>query len=123
VTMPGKGLYVERLELALFAAAGPGSEELQAVLGKTTYDVYLNEQMYWKNIPARIWTYHIGGYQVIKKWLSYRERSLLGRSLTPDEAREVTSTARRIAGIVVLEPALNANYAKTVEQVYDGPGI
>jgi hypothetical protein len=34
-----------------------------------------------------------GGYQVIKKWLSYREHKLLGRPLTTDEAREVMNIA------------------------------
>lgn len=126
VTMPGKGWHLERpyseQELALFAAAGPDGEELLALLGRTTYDVYLNEHLYWKNIPARIWQYHIGGYQVIKKWLSYREHSVLGRPLTSDEAREVTGTARRIAGIVMLEPELNTSYGKTLEYVYRWPG-
>lgn len=31
----------------------------------------------------------LGGYQVLKKWLSYREESLLGRPLTRDEAQDV----------------------------------
>ena len=74
-----------------------------------TCDVYLNEVAYWRNIPAKVWGYYIGGYQVIKKWLSYREKTLLGRSLTQDEAREVTHMARALAAIVILEPALNAN--------------
>jgi hypothetical protein len=30
--------------------------------------------------------YTLGGYQVIKKWLSYRERAVLRRALKPDEA-------------------------------------
>lgn len=45
-----------------------------------------------------------------KKWLSYRERSLLGRDLSKDEPREVMNMARRIAAILLLEPALDANY-------------
>ena len=65
-----------------------------------------------------MWEYTIGGYQVIKKWLSYRERERLGRSLTPDEAREVTAMARRIAAIVLLEPALDANYTMVKESTY-----
>ena len=55
--------------------------------------------------------YTIGGYQVIKKWLSYRERALLGRGLQSDELVEVTNIARRIATLLMLEPALDANYA------------
>jgi Type ISP C-terminal specificity domain len=73
-------------------------------------NVYLNDTAYWRNIPANVWDYTIGGYQVIKKWLSYREHGLLGRALTADEAREVTHMARRIAAIVLLYPALDTNY-------------
>jgi hypothetical protein len=38
-------------------------------------------------LVTRVWDYTIGGYQVIKKWLSYREHKLLVRPLTTDEAR------------------------------------
>ena len=50
------------------------------------YDVSLNDVAYWRCVPARVWTYTIGGYQVMKKWLSYRERPLLGRDLKVEEA-------------------------------------
>jgi hypothetical protein len=74
------------------------------------YDIYLNDVACWKNVPANVWDYTIGGYQVIKKWLSYREKALLGRRLTLDEVHEVTNMARRIAAILLLQPALDANY-------------
>ena len=45
-----------------------------------------------------------------KKWLSYREHELLGRALTVEEARYVTEVARRITAILLLGPALDANY-------------
>jgi len=70
---------------------------------------------------VRVWDYTIGGYQVIKKWLSYREREQLGRALTPDEAREVMNIARRIAAILLLEPALNANYESVKASCYRWP--
>ena len=92
-----------------------------AHLDERTCDVYLNDVAYWKNIPARVWDYTIGGYQVIKKRLSYREFELLGRPLTPDEAREVMNIARRIAAIVLLEPALNANYQRVKADTYNWP--
>lgn len=75
-------------------------------------DVYLNDTTYWANIPLTVWQYTIGGYQVIKKWLSYREFALLGRPLTLDEVREVSGIARRIAAILALEAALDASYAQ-----------
>jgi hypothetical protein len=48
---------------------------------------------------------------VIKKWLSYREKPLPGRALRPEEVREVTPIARRIAAILPLERELDAGYA------------
>src|SRR5205807_2254913 len=103
------------------ALVGLSTEEACGHLGESTCDVYLNDVAYWKNIPARVWEYTIGGYQVIKKWLSYRELELLGRPLTPDEAREVMNMARRIAAIVLLEPALDANYQAVKEATYAWP--
>ncbi len=61
-------------------------------------------------MPRHVWEYTIGGYQVMKKWLSYREQKLLGRPLQPDEVRSFTEIARRIAVIILLEPELDANY-------------
>lgn len=85
-------------------------------LGNRTVDVYLNDTAYWRNIPLPVWEYTIGGYQVIKKWLSYREFALLGRALTLDEVREVQNIARRITAILLLEPVLDANYADVLKQ-------
>ena len=62
-------------------------------------------------MPLAVWEYTIGGYQVIKKWLSYREFSVLGRALKTDEVREVSYMARRIAALIALQPQLDANYA------------
>jgi hypothetical protein len=89
------------------------------LLGLTTRDIYLNEIAYWKNIPERVWDYTIGGYQVIKKWLSYREEPLLGRPLKREEVQEVSYIARRIAAILLLEPALNANYEAVKQATYN----
>jgi hypothetical protein len=57
-----------------------------------------------------VWKYTISGYQVIKKWLSYREKPLLGRGLTVVEVRTVTETARRIAALLALQAELDENY-------------
>ena len=64
-------------------------------LGETTFDVYLNDRAYWRNVPAAVWNYKLGGYQVLKKWLSYRERPILARPLLPEEVQHFTDTTRR----------------------------
>ena len=118
--MPGKGRIVARpydkAELDAIAdaakARGLSPEQALALLGPDTRDVYLNDKAYWSNVPANVWEYFIGGYQVIKKWLSYREQELLGRALSADEAREVMNMTRRLAAIVLMQPALDENYRK-----------
>lgn len=122
VTMPGHGRIVERAytpeELGALAdgakALGLTLNSLLDLLGTTTLDVLLNGVAQWQNVPARVWAYTLGGYQVVKKWLSYRERALLGRDLIPDEARYVTEMVRRIAAILLLGPALDESYTRVV---------
>jgi hypothetical protein len=53
----------------------------------------------------------LGGYQVLKRWLSYREEVLLGRPLRETEARYFAQVVRRITAILLLSPALDASYA------------
>ena len=97
--MPGRGRVVER----------PYTGEERAAMGNaasapgdTTFDIHLNDRAYWRNVPATVWNYKLSGYQVLKKWLSYRERGVLGRALRLEEAQHFTDTARRIAAILVL---------------------
>ncbi len=95
--MPGQGRVHERAyaeqERAALGDALPA-------LGATTYDVHLNDRAYWRNVPAAVWNYKLGGYQVLKKWLSYREERVLGRPLRLEEVRHFTDAARRIAAIL-----------------------
>ncbi len=93
-------------------------QQALALLGEETYDVYLNDHVFWKNIPVRVWDYTIGGYQVIKKWLSYREAKLLGRAITPEEAHFVRDMVRRLTALRLLEPQLDSNYAAAKSATY-----
>ena len=95
--MPGQGRTVER---GYTAAEREALGDAAGTLGNATYDVYLNANAYWCNVPANVWNYKLGGYQVLKMWLSYRESKVLGRSLMPEEVQHFTDTARRIATIL-----------------------
>ena len=97
--MPGQGRIVER---AYTEEEREALGDLRSVLGEKAFDVYLNERALWRCVPAAVWNYKLGGYQVLKKWLSYRERDILGRPLKPEEVQHFTDTARRIAGILML---------------------
>ena len=97
--MPGQGRVVERAYTTVERdALGDATD----ALGGTTFDVYLNERALWRNVPAAVWGYKLGGYQVLKKWLSYRERDVLGRALSPQEVFHFAKAARRIGAISLL---------------------
>ena len=97
--MPGTGRAVER---PYTAAEREALGDAVGVLWDATVDVYLNGNARWSNVPAAVWNYKLGGYQVLKKWLSYREHKVLGRNMRPEEVRHFTDTARRIAAILML---------------------
>jgi hypothetical protein len=98
VTMPGRGKLIRRDHGAC--------------------DIFLNDDAFWRNVPETVWSYTIGGYQVIKKWLSYREKPLLGRGLTSDEVRYVTEMARRLTALVALQSSLDDNYRNVIRTTY-----
>jgi Type ISP C-terminal specificity domain len=125
--MPGRGRLAERpwtpderKKLAILEASQSLTlEAALTLLGETCVDIYLNaapsddqtgQSVFWSAIPIHVWNYTLGGYQVLKKWLSYREHTLLGRPLHEDEARYFAQVARRIAAILLLGPALDASY-------------
>ena len=97
--MPGQGRVVERPYTADERAALGGAA---VTLGETTLDIHMNDRAYWRNVPSAVWGYKLGGYQVLKKWLSYRERKVLDRPLSPEEVQHFADTARRIAAILML---------------------
>ncbi len=128
VTMPGRGKLFrhersakERTELAQgLTALGISEEVAMARLGAAVVDVYLNDRCAWTNVPEKVWEFYIGGYQVMKKWLSYREHSFLKRPLTLGEAEEVQAMARRLTALCLLQPDLDANYLKVKSATWQG---
>ena len=83
--------------------------------------VFLNDSAYWRNVPRRVWDYTLGGCQVLKKWLSYREQAILGRPLTVDEVGYITQVIRRSAALVLVGPELDANYRRVKAATYAWP--
>ncbi len=45
--------------------------------------VFINATQYFADVPAAVWEFHIGGYQVCQKWLKDRK----GRALSYDDLR------------------------------------
>lgn len=100
VVMPGRGMVERR-----------ASTQDELSLGDHTNDIFANTGALWRHVPRCAWDYTLGGYQVLKKWLSYREQDLLGRPLSLDEIKSFSAVARRITALTMLSPSLETNYA------------
>jgi hypothetical protein len=111
--MPGAGKY------DVHERAATDSEGLTDVdrdaLGEQVLDIYLNDHARWRGVPGAAWDYKIGGFQVLRKWLSYRDKRVLGRDLTTDEARAFTTITRRLTALVLLGPNLDTNYLQAAD--------
>ena len=76
-------------------------EAVMPGLGRVEQRPYTEEELAaLGSVPAAVWSYKLGGYHVLKKWLSYREHGVLGRTLKLDEVQHLTDTARRIVAIL-----------------------
>jgi hypothetical protein len=134
IVMPGRGLLKNRdyspaeLENLDKDAKYHGLDRATALslIGAKTFDVFLNTDVCWKNVPELVWNYLLGGHQPLKKWLSYREKDILGRALFVDEASYFSEMVRRITTILLLSKKLDANYdackSNAIEWTDEGAG-
>jgi len=57
------------------------------------------------------WTYELGGYPVIKKWLAYRDNGRRpNTALSISESEHLQSMVRRIAALLALRDQLDVLY-------------
>jgi len=82
--------------------------------GERTGDLFLNGQAHFAHVPEAVWTYQLGGYPVLKKWLGYRQADRRGgKPLTEAERRWLRQMIQRIAALLALGPTLDALYQET----------
>ena len=92
--------------------------------GERTGDLYLNERTMLSHVPEAVWTYQLGGYPVLKKWLGYRQADRRGdQPLTDDERRWLRQMVQRIAALLALGPALDGLYQEVAADGFTAGGL
>jgi hypothetical protein len=87
-----------------------GEPEIDA-LGDSTGDLFLNDEVFFRNVPDTIWRFELGGYPILKKWLGYRdEKRTSGRPLSLAEKDHFREMVHRLAALLVLRPKLDELY-------------
>jgi len=56
--------------------------------------IYINKDKYFEGIPPEVWNYHIGGYQVLRKYLKDRKGRIMDDA--PQYCRIVTALSKTI---------------------------
>lgn len=95
---------------------GQGRTSAHAGGQESSIDLWINDLVCWRNVPIDVWELTIGGYAVLKKWISYRDVRVLGRPLTVDEIRHLTIVVRRLKAAILLTPELNVNFELCASQ-------
>jgi hypothetical protein len=107
----GKGRWVARQRV--------GDEEGHAAWGERTGDLFINNQVFFANVPEAVWAYQLGGYPVLKKWLGYRQADRQDDNpLTNDQRRWFRSMVQRIAAILALGEPLDRLYGDAAANAF-----
>jgi hypothetical protein len=95
------------------------TETLRTAWGTQTGDLYINGQIFFRNVPSGVWEYELGGYPVIKKWLAYRDNGRRpNTALTLDETEHLRGMIQRIAAILALHEGLSGLYEETIKDCF-----
>ncbi|MEI8171895.1 MAG: type ISP restriction/modification enzyme [Deltaproteobacteria bacterium] len=71
--------------------------------------VWINKTQYFEGVPPEVWAFHVGGYQVCRKWLKDRK----GRPLTYDDIthyqRVVAALAETIRHMAAIDETIDTH--------------
>jgi predicted helicase len=77
--------------------------------------VWINKTQYFENVPETVWNFHIGGYQVLQKWLKDRK----GRTLIFDDlehyAKIVSALSQTIEIMEKIDETIEENGGFPIE--------
>lgn len=77
--------------------------------------MYINNTQYFEGVEPEVWSYQIGGYQVLDKWLKDRK----GRSLSLEDIRHYCLIVTALAKTLKLQAEIDRLYLKLEEKVLD----
>lgn len=75
--------------------------------------VHINKTQYFAPVPAEIWEYRVGGYQVCEKWLKDRKE----RRLNLDEVRAYCRIVTALGHTIEIQKELDALYPRAEAKI------
>ncbi|MGB6920165.1 MAG: type ISP restriction/modification enzyme [Methylovirgula sp.] len=91
----------------LAAYHGKGDHTVEAVrYSPEEQAIWINKTQFFQPVPQNVWDFHIGGYQVLDKYLKSRK----GRVLSLDEINHVAAVADSLAFTIDQMAAIDKAY-------------
>ncbi len=88
---------------------GKGDHAVRAVrYSPADQEISINKTQFFKPVPQQVWDFHIGGYQVLDKYLKSRK----GRALSLDEINHVGAIADSLAFTIEQMAKIDDAYRK-----------
>ncbi|MCX5802148.1 MAG: N-6 DNA methylase, partial [Proteobacteria bacterium] len=95
---------------------GKGNDRVEKLIYDGKEDrVYINETQYFEGIAEETWQYHIGGYQVLSKWLKDRK----GRVLTLDDTKHYSKVATSLKMTIELQGSIDELYSEIEKETIE----
>lgn len=91
--------FTTAAQAELIEGVGPKQRKSAAPPQTNLGRVYINKDQYFDDVPAEVWEYHIGGYQVCQKWLKDRK----GRQLSYDDIKHYQGIIAALAETITLQ--------------------
>lgn len=76
--------------------------------GRTSGRVWINKAQYFDGVPQEVWEYHIGGYQVCRKWLKDRK----GRELAYEDLKHYRGIISVLARTIEIQTEIDKAIGK-----------
>jgi Type ISP C-terminal specificity domain len=107
------GLHLlEKAARAITRYPKPGNNQVEKIEFKpdpanpSQGRVYVNSEQFFDGVPANVWQYSIGGYQVAHKWL--KDRKDRHRLLTFDELKTYGEIISALAQTILIQGQIDA---------------
>ena len=75
--------------------------------------VYINNHQYFNGIKPEVWNYHIGGYQVLNKWLKDRK----SRMLSSEEIKKYCKIVTAISNTIIIQNKIDKMYPEVEKNI------
>jgi len=86
---------------------------------KNNERVYINKTQYFGNVQPEVWEYHIGGYQILYKWLKDRK----GSKLKYDEQTTYLRIISTIVKTIKIQKEIDEKYFEIEKNLVESPEV